>query len=53
MIIPTSKCQSAETSSYDPINRKSKVVDFLLKSILSNTITNARSVVSNIVCLII
>jgi hypothetical protein len=45
IIIPTYKCQSAETSSYEPISRKSKVFDFLLKSILRRTITSARSVV--------
>ena len=45
MTMPTYKCQSAETSSYEPISRKSNAVDFLLKSILSNTMINARSVV--------
>jgi len=52
MIIPTYKCQSADTSSYEPIRRKSKADDFVLKSILSNMITRAKSVVSKIVCLI-
>ncbi len=51
IMMPTSKCQSEETSSYCPIRRKSNAVDLLLKSILKSTMTRARSVISRILCL--